>query len=116
MYINVGKKNNLTPSRLIGLINEGLDSGNAEIGKIEILKKFSFFEIEEKTAGKLIAALKGQPFEGVDLTVELSEEKPGSSSFSNKTFSKKRSFSKRDNKGSHKNFRRGDFKRKRREK
>lgn len=114
MYINVGKKNNLTPSRLIGLINEGLDSGNAEIGKIEILKNFSFFEIEEKTTGKLIAGLKDQPFEGINLLVELSQEKPSSSSFPKKKFVKKRSFSAREDKGNHTSFRRGGLKKKRR--
>ena len=114
MYINVGKKNKLTPSRLIGLINEGLDSGNAEIGKIEILKNFSFFEIEEKTTGKLIAGLKGQPFEGINLLVELSQEKASSSSFSKKKFSKKRGFYGKEDKGNHTSFRRGGFNKKKR--
>jgi len=48
IFINVGNKNNLTPARLIGVINEALDSGTAKIGKIEILKKFSFFEIDQQ--------------------------------------------------------------------
>ncbi len=76
LYINVGAKNNLTPARLIGMINEGLDSGNAEIGKIEILRKFSFFEIEDNVEAQLIKALKGQDFEGVSLVVEASQERP----------------------------------------
>ena len=79
-------------------------------------KKFSFFEIEEKTAGKLIASLKGQSFEGINLLVELSQEKANSSSFSKKKFSKKRGFSGKEDKGNHTNFRRGDFKKKRRKK
>ncbi len=76
LFINVGSKNNLNPIRLIGLINEGLDSGDVEIGRIEILKKFSFFEIENRVETKLINALKGQAFEGVPLAVEVSKEKP----------------------------------------
>ncbi len=76
LYINVGSKNDLTPARLIGVINEGLDSGDAEIGKIEIMKKFSFFEIEDKKEQQIIKALKGQAFEGVPLLVEVSQEKP----------------------------------------
>lgn len=81
LFINVGGKNNLNPARLIGLINEGLDSGDAEIGKIEILNNFSFFEIEEKMEKALISALAGQEFEGVPLSVEVSQEKPASASF-----------------------------------
>ena len=76
LFINVGSKNKLTAARLLGLINEGLDSGDAEIGKIEILKKFSFFEIEQAVETKLIKALKNQTFEGVPLAVEVSKEKP----------------------------------------
>ena len=75
LYINVGEKNKLNPARLIGLINEGLDSNNAEIGKIEILKSFSFFEIENTMDGKLIESLKGKKFDNVPLLVEVSQGK-----------------------------------------
>jgi len=78
IYINVGQVNGLNPKRLIGLINNGLDSGNAEIGKIEILKKFSFFEIDKKVSAQLMEALRGQRFESVSLMVEISEEKSSS--------------------------------------
>jgi ATP-dependent RNA helicase DeaD len=75
LFINVGESNRLDPGRLIGLINQGLDSGNAGIGKIEILRNFSFFEIEEGIENDLIDALKGRNFEGVPLSVEVSQEK-----------------------------------------
>lgn len=75
LYLNVGSKRGLNPKRLIGLINHGLDSGNVAIGKIEILKKFSFFEIEEKAADALIDALRGKEFEGISLLAERSPEK-----------------------------------------
>ena len=77
LFINVGSKNKLTPARLIGMINEALDSGNAEIGKIEVLKKFSFFEIENGLSKKLLNKLKGTDFEGITVAVEeASQEKP----------------------------------------
>ena len=75
LYINVGSGNDLNPKRLIGLINHGLDSGNAEIGKIEVMNKCAFFEIDEKVAEPLMNALRGQIFEGVSLLVEVSPEK-----------------------------------------
>jgi ATP-dependent RNA helicase DeaD len=76
MYINVGSRQNLNPPRLIGLINEALDSGNAEIGKIDIMKKFSFFDFEDKYKNQLIKALKGKNFEGTSLFLEVAKEKP----------------------------------------
>ena len=77
LFINIGSKNNLTPARLIGLINETLHSDNAEIGKIEVLKKFSFFEIEKGIDKKLLKKLKGKDFEGITVAIEeASQEKP----------------------------------------
>jgi len=76
LFINLGKKDNLTPARLLGVINEALDSGNVEIGKIDILGNFSFFEIDKESAGDLITNLNdGFEFDGRAISVELSEEK-----------------------------------------
>jgi len=76
LFINVGEKNNLNPASLIGLVNDGLRSRDAEIGKIDILRNFSFFEVEEGVSNQLINSLKGKEFEGIKLSVELSQEKP----------------------------------------
>ena len=75
MYINVGAKHNLTPHRLIGIINEGLDSSAAAIGKIEILRNFSFFGIDPYYSQAVIQALKGKQVSGVHLEVEKAQEK-----------------------------------------
>jgi len=98
LFINIGTKNNLSPLRLIGLINESLKSGNAEIGKIEILKTFSFFEIESSCESKLIDALNKKEFEGIPLQVEVSKEKPAFNSFSKKKKAKYHSFDNQQNK------------------
>jgi len=75
IYINVGSKHNLNPGRLIGVINEALDTGSAEIGKIDIMKKFSFFDFEEKLKDQLIKSLRGEQFEGVNLYLEVAKQK-----------------------------------------
>jgi ATP-dependent RNA helicase DeaD len=75
LFINIGKRDNLNPARLIGLINEALDSKESEIGKIEILNNFSFFEIEEVLVAPLMGALNGVPYGNVILALEVSKEK-----------------------------------------
>jgi len=75
LFINIGKKDKLTPARLLGLINEALDSSDMEIGKIDILGNFSFFEIDEATAPHLIEILGNMEFGGRRLSAELSQEK-----------------------------------------
>jgi len=76
LFINVGSKNKLDPGRLIGLINQSMDSDDARIGKIDIQKKFSIFDIDQEMEAKAIVALNGQLFDGISVFVEPSQEKP----------------------------------------
>ncbi len=78
-YINIGKMDDLNPARLIGLINENLNERNVEIGQIEILKNFSFFEIDKKVADQILKAFINVEFEGRAVIVEVTT-KPKSSS------------------------------------
>ncbi len=90
IYINIGSKNKLNPARLMGLINEALGNLNAVIGKIDIKNKFSFFEIEDKKKEKLIKGFKNVKFDGVSISVEISNEKPRDSFSSGVGTGKKR--------------------------
>ena len=69
-YINVGFRHKLNPGKLIGLINECLRSSDAVIGKIEVMKTSSFFEIDNKWKSKLFVGFKGKKFKGISLLVE----------------------------------------------
>ena len=92
LFINVGSQENLNPSRLMGLINESLGSRNVKVGKIEIMKNFSFFGIDEKMMSSVISAMNGQNFGGITLVVEASQDKSDKSEKSDKpTYSKGRS-------------------------
>ncbi|MBE0649647.1 MAG: DEAD/DEAH box helicase [Bacteroidales bacterium] len=92
LYISVGSKNRVNPGRLIGMINEGLDSSDAEIGRIEILKNFSFIEIEDQMANAVVKALNGNSYDGESLLVEISKEKPAFSPKSKSKPSKSKDF------------------------
>jgi len=70
-YVNLGTKHNLNPSKLIGLINERTNSNKIEVGKIEMMKNFSFFEIDEQYQDKVISALSGLQWGSVKVMVEL---------------------------------------------
>jgi len=75
-YVNVGFQHKLNPGRLIGLINKCLRSSDAVIGKIEVMKTFSFFEIDNKWESKLFVGFKGKKFEGIPLLVEGDKGRP----------------------------------------
>jgi len=69
-------KNDLTPTRLIGLINQTLQSNEADVGAIEIMKKFAFFDIEQGVVNELVEKLHGSEHEGVKVQLEVSTDKP----------------------------------------
>ncbi|NOQ91859.1 MAG: DEAD/DEAH box helicase [Flavobacteriaceae bacterium] len=70
-YINIGKMDDLNPARLIGFINENLDKKNAEIGQIEILKSFSFFEIDKNFRDEVLENFKNTEFNNRNIIVEV---------------------------------------------
>ncbi len=72
-FISVGSKSNLTVPRLIGLINDTTQTRDIEIGKIDIMKKFSFFEIDSKFESEILKAFKKAKYEGASVSVELSK-------------------------------------------
>lgn len=69
-YINQGKMDKLIPSRLIGFINEQLKKRDIEIGRIEILKSFSFFEIDKAYEEEVLERLNGVIFNKRRVIVE----------------------------------------------
>ena len=101
-YVNVGSQRKMNPGRLMGLINESLDSSSADIGNIEIMKSSSFFEIEEKYADDILKKLSGKKFGGTTLRVEKDK---GTGKRNNLNKRKKRKRSRGKNKWPHNNKR-----------
>ena len=77
-FINLGKKNNLSTAKLIGLVNDATHTRDIEIGKIDILKNFSFFEIDKQFEQGILKAFDGKmKFEGIRVSVEVSKPEHG---------------------------------------
>lgn len=74
-FINLGKTDDLNPTQLIGMINDFTNVRNIEIGDIEILKNFSFFEIDSKYADTILKSFKNKKLKHRDINVEVSEKK-----------------------------------------
>ena len=72
-HINLGKKHNINPATLIGVINENTRNRNLEIGKIDILRNFSFFEIDKNSGVDIIQSFEDAKYNGTDIEVELSK-------------------------------------------
>ena len=54
LFINLGKTDGFFPEQLIELVNSNTRGRKVPIGKIDLLKTFSFFEVEAGYADDLI--------------------------------------------------------------
>jgi len=119
-FLNLGVTDGLKPVQLIGMINDFTGVRNIDIGEIEILKTFSFFEADSAYESEIIDSFKGQFLKKREINIEIAEKKRGgggssfksegrsgfrsdkgkSSGFKKSGFSKERSrsFDKRDDK------------------
>ena len=73
LFINLGKMDNFFPHELITLLNSNT-RGRIELGRIDLMQKFSFFEVEEKEAGNVVKALNRSNWNGRKVSVEIAGE------------------------------------------
>ena len=78
-FINIGRKDSLNPARLIGLINDQKITDNIEIGAIDILDTFSFFELDKKFEEQTLNSFsENQPeFSGRGVNIEITKKERG---------------------------------------
>ena len=91
-HMNIGKKNGVGAQHILGLVNDKIQKRNVFIGKIDILKSFCFFEIDQEYKSKIIKALNNTKWRGVKIKIEIAKE-----------FSKERSFKPKKNRNKSKN-------------
>lgn len=72
-FVNLGKMDELNPARMIGMINDHLDK-KIDIGQIEILKSFSFFEADKAYTEEILKAFEGASRNGRRISVEKTEK------------------------------------------
>lgn len=72
LFINIGKMDNFFPTDLIGLLNKNCRS-RVEIGRIDLMQKFSFFEVEENEARNVVKALNRAKWNGRKVNVEIAD-------------------------------------------
>ena len=91
-FINLGSIAGVNAAILIGIINDNTHTRNMEIGKIDIMKRFSFFEVDKQHQKDIIQSFKNAKFRDQKIIVEVSESKPSSDEDS---YGKRRSRGKR---------------------
>ncbi|MDR1883259.1 MAG: DEAD/DEAH box helicase [Prevotella sp.] len=72
LFINVGRTDNVNPASLMGLINDFVPE-KVSIGRIDIMQNFSFFEVPERDAQKVINSMSRQEQNGRRISVEVAQ-------------------------------------------
>ncbi len=72
LFINIGKTDNFFPHDLITLLNNNT-RGRVELGRIDLMKTFSFFEVEDKEAQNVVKALNRTTYNGRKIVVEVAD-------------------------------------------
>lgn len=73
-FFNLGKRDNLKKIDMLEIINKSTEKSRKrpDIGNIEILEKFSFFEVEKSFKDEVLKGLETQKFKGKDMRAEES--------------------------------------------
>tara|TARA_Y100000991_G_scaffold3635_1_gene3019 strand:- start:1244 stop:2176 length:933 start_codon:yes stop_codon:yes gene_type:complete len=90
--INIGRKHRATPLDIISIVNRALKSNSIEIGKIELSRYNTFFEIDQDYKEDFIKNIKKIDFKGNDLVLGEPtefEQKPSRRRKDRKNYNKK---------------------------
>ncbi len=93
LYINLGKSDDFHPGFLIDILNKTNRRIKFQIGKIDLFKKHTEFEIESKFASQVIKSLNGNKIDDKWIVVKLSDDNENPIEYSSpkkSTFNSKR--------------------------
>ena len=75
LFINLGKRDGIFPKQLIGLMNANVHH-RIDVGRIDLLTNFSYFEVPEQDARFVIKDMNGADWHGRRVAVSLANEAP----------------------------------------
>lgn len=70
LFINLGKRDGIFPKQLIGLMNSNVHH-RVEMGRIDLLTNFSYFEVPEQDARFVIKDMNGADWKGRKVAVSV---------------------------------------------
>ena len=75
MHINLGKIDHFNLRGLMAMLNDNTRR-RVDVGRVDLMKKFSFFEVEEKETENVLKAFRGLTWNGRNVVVEIAQEDP----------------------------------------
>ncbi|HBD65178.1 MAG TPA: ATP-dependent RNA helicase [Clostridiales bacterium] len=73
-HVSVGKKQGIRPGDILGAVAGECDIPGNDIGEIEVLENFSFFNAAAEHSNRILKRMAGSQIKGQNVVVELSKE------------------------------------------
>ncbi len=74
-FVSIGKRDGLNPGGLLRMICDEAGLTSSNIGKIDVMPSFSFFEADDVHATKILSAVNGANYEGNTVSIEITKKK-----------------------------------------
>jgi ATP-dependent RNA helicase DeaD len=74
-FFNLGKRDGITKRKIIDMINQHLPDKSAEIGDIEVMKSFSFFEVDQRYEKQILKAFQKATYNGKKMGIDIARSK-----------------------------------------
>ena len=75
LHINLGKIDHFNLRGLMAMLNDNTRR-RVDVGRVDLMKKFSFFEVDEKETENVLKAFRGLTWNGRKVVVEVAQENP----------------------------------------
>jgi len=72
-FINLGKKDGINPKVFMGFLNRVSGNTHIDLGRIDLMQNFSFFEVPEQQTQTVLRVLNGTDFDGRKVNVEVTD-------------------------------------------
>ncbi len=82
-FVNRGKRDGFYAAQVIDMVNRHVRHERIEMGRIDLMQNFSFFEVPDKQADIVLRALKHAHVNGQHVVVELAGDNEGQQSAGN---------------------------------
>lgn len=74
-HVNMGKKQGIRPGDILGAVAGECDIPGSDIGEIEVLENYSFFNAASEHKNRILSKMKGAQMKGQNVVIELSNER-----------------------------------------
>ena len=71
-FINIGQKDHVQPVHIIEMLNRNV-AGRVDVGRIDLMQNFSFFECPEEFTEEIVIGMDGINYKGRQVHVEVAE-------------------------------------------